>query len=337
MNDEIRYRGRTPGEAMKKARIALGENARLVDARRVSGRNQFPMYEVRVLPPSGDDEPSIRDLPRPPHEADDPASERWFEVLRQRGASVAAAREIVETAGREAAGRQGLFQALRQTIAERFGDPALAIPPGERSTVLVGPTGAGKTTVLSRLATERVHRGDRPILVSTDGESIAGEDSLRSVAEALGLRFETAFLEGQLASLTESPGSDEIWFVDTPGRAPHDDEGLAAMKRLVRSLADPEVLLVMPASTDVDPPESGPLSPTRAERRSRSSRSAAPAKGVLCADEASRAPFRVADANRELRPIRREAGRRRARGREPARGAWGSPTGTRSSSPRSTA
>ena len=44
MNDEIRYRGRTPGEAMKKARIALGENARLVDARRVSGRNQFPMF-----------------------------------------------------------------------------------------------------------------------------------------------------------------------------------------------------------------------------------------------------------------------------------------------------
>jgi flagellar biosynthesis GTPase FlhF len=252
MNDEVRYRGRTPGEAMKKARTALGENARLVDARRVSGRGQFPMYEVRVLPPTDDAARSSRDLRPETHEEGDPAAERWLEVLRQRGASESVAREIVETAERDAAGRQGLFQTLRQTIAERFGDAALTIPPGERSTVLVGPTGAGKTTVLSRIASEGVKRGEHPILVSTDGESIAGEDALRIVADALDVRFETAFLDGQMPALLERHGGDEIWFVDTPGRAPFDDDGLAGVKRLVRSLPDPEVLLVMPASTDAD-------------------------------------------------------------------------------------
>lgn len=247
-NDEVRYRGRTPGEAMKKARIALGENARLVDARRVSGRGQFPMYEVRVLPPSSDGTPRVLRSP----DREEPGAERWFELLRHRGASETVAREIVATACREAAGRQGLFPAIRQTIAERFGDPALSVPPGERSTMLVGPTGAGKTAVLSRIAVERVRRAERPILVSTDGESISGEDALRAVADALQLRCETAFLEGQMPVLLERHGGDETWYVDTPGRAPFDDDALAGLARLARSLPDPEVLLVMPASTDAE-------------------------------------------------------------------------------------
>ena len=60
-------------------------------------------------------------------------------MLSRRGAGAALAREIVGAACGEASGRQGLFQALRQVVAERFGDPRRAVPPGERSTVLVGP------------------------------------------------------------------------------------------------------------------------------------------------------------------------------------------------------
>jgi flagellar biosynthesis GTPase FlhF len=248
---ETRYRGRTPGEAMRKARTELGENARLVDARRLSGRGQFPLYEVRVLPPSE----AARALPESPaalRGEKDPAAERWFDILRQRGAGASIARAVMEAARLEAAGRQGLFQALRRTVAEHFGDPALAVPPGERSTVVVGPTGAGKTTVLARLATARVARGERPILVSTDGESIAGDDALRAAAHALELPLATAFLPGQVPALLEGRSGDETWFVDTPGRAPFDDDGLAALRGIIRSLPDPEVLLVVPAATDVD-------------------------------------------------------------------------------------
>jgi len=251
MSDEIRYRGRTPGEAMRKARTALGERARLVDARRVSGRGQFPMYEVRVLPPAELDAGVAVSSEGAGVEGPDPAAERWLDVLSRRGAGAALAREIVGAACGEASGRQGLFQALRQVVAERFGDPRRAVPPGERSTVLVGPTGAGKTAVLSRIAAERARRGDRPVLVSTDGESITGEDGLRAVADALELRFETAFLDGQMQGLVERD-ADETWFVDTPGRAPFDDDGLSALRRIARSIPDPEVLLAMPAATDVD-------------------------------------------------------------------------------------
>jgi flagellar biosynthesis GTPase FlhF len=237
---------------MRKARSALGENARLVEARRLSGRGQFPLYEVRVLPPAEKPVRSAPDTAGARRAEEDPSAERWFEILRQRGASASIAREVVDAARREAAGRQGLFQALRRTVTERFGDPTVAVAPGERSTVVVGPTGAGKTTVLARLATMRASRTERPWLVSTDGESIAGDDALRAAAQALELPFETAFLEGQVQALVESRGGDETWFVDTPGRAPFDDDGLAALRVIVRSLPDPEVLLAMPASTDVD-------------------------------------------------------------------------------------
>jgi flagellar biosynthesis GTPase FlhF len=264
MNDEIRYRGRTPGEAMRKARADLGEDARLVDSRRVPVRGQTPVYEVRVLPPGVHDEsmtpvipavaeaPSVEPAPLPPKPVEARAAKRWIEVLQQRGAGEEVAQEIVAAAGCDASGRDGWFKALRTVIEDRFGESHPENPPGERSTVFVGPTGAGKTTVASRVASELARRGDAPILVSADGESIAGEDTLQAVGEALELRVETAFLDGQVQALVEELGAEETYLVDTPGRAPFDEDGLVSVRRLVRSLPDPEVLLVMPATTDMD-------------------------------------------------------------------------------------
>ena len=49
MSEMFRFRGRTPGLAMRKAREELGDDARLVNARRVSGPGLPPLYEVQVM------------------------------------------------------------------------------------------------------------------------------------------------------------------------------------------------------------------------------------------------------------------------------------------------
>ncbi|MCA9753718.1 MAG: hypothetical protein KC591_16095, partial [Gemmatimonadetes bacterium] len=49
MSDVTKFRGRTPGLALRQAREELGDDARLVSARRVSGPGLPPLYEVQVM------------------------------------------------------------------------------------------------------------------------------------------------------------------------------------------------------------------------------------------------------------------------------------------------
>jgi flagellar biosynthesis GTPase FlhF len=106
--------------------------------------------------------------------------------------------------------------------------------------------------VLARIAAGLAARGRKPVLVCTDGESVAGEDTLEAVAAALDLRFETAFLEGQLAEVVERIGTSEIYLVDTPGCTPAEREGTEGLRSLVDVLPGAEVLAVLPATADLD-------------------------------------------------------------------------------------
>jgi flagellar biosynthesis protein FlhF len=268
---------------MRKARQDLGDDARLVSARRVSSAAEPPLYEVRVtsapepspLVGGGLDElrreieslrETIRSLaaapagPRaePEREAEeedvDPDFARWLEVMRRRGIGRAAARRIVRgtRARLQSRAEEDPFHALQRTIAAQFPRAEDEDPLGERSTIFLGSAGAGKTTVLAKVAAEEVARGRRPVLVTTDGESLAGEETLYAVATALGLRLETAFLDGQLESLIERLGPGETILVDTPGRTPYEREGLSALEAVVHSVPGAEVVLVIPATTDAE-------------------------------------------------------------------------------------
>jgi flagellar biosynthesis protein FlhF len=262
---------------MKKAREELGAEARLIGARRVSPPDLPAVYEVEVVagPPEEPQGPGIdaireelRSLRRtistlrsepsasPPAGGAsgprDPAYVKWFEMLRSRGVGRVHAERIVEAALGRASGEEGAdpYEALNQVVAEQLGDASAVERPGKRSTVLVGPAGAGKTTVLAKIAADLVRDGERPVLVSADGESLSGEENVHAIAEALGLPFATAFLPGQMESVVERFGAGARYLVDTPGRAALGPDRLAGIEALVRALPGAEVLLVLPATTD---------------------------------------------------------------------------------------
>jgi flagellar biosynthesis GTPase FlhF len=114
----------------------------------------------------------------------------------------------------------------------------------------VGPTGGGKTTAVAKLAAELVRRGRHPLLITTDGESFAGEENLASVAAALGLEMRRAFFEGQLAQIIEGLPADKLVLVDTPGCAAREPGALDKLRAIRRTLPQADVLLVIPATTD---------------------------------------------------------------------------------------
>jgi flagellar biosynthesis GTPase FlhF len=331
MNSERRYRGRTPGEALAKARAELGDDARLVSARRVSAGGLPPVYEVRVTgaapaaapeadPALGELRHEIRALqetvsslvgsvrpriaaspaPEPAEEAPlatvpfeedetaspdeptpvgaafaapakarratspsapvaepapfEPALEPWRDLLRRRGVGARATDAIIETAGRHLENRlhDDPRDAVRTALADRFGPPRRRDRLGDRSTLFVGPAGAGKTTTVAKVAAELVAAGQRPMLVCADGESLTGEESLQAVAAALGLPFETAFLDGALEALVERSGADRTYLVDTCGTAPGDRRAIERLRQVADALGDPEILLVLSATSDLE-------------------------------------------------------------------------------------
>jgi flagellar biosynthesis protein FlhF len=282
MSSERRYRGRTPGEAMRKARQELGEDARLLGARRVTPPGVTPLYEVRVTPGVAarrDEDDAIVELrrelaalrasigalradpiPAPPlpaasapapaaSDVDAPgAPDTLAALLRRRGVGETLARSLAERA--RGAGEPDAIAGLTRALAETLAAPGRLGDLGRGSTVVVGPAGGGKTTTLAKIAADAVARGGAPVLVCADGESLAGEDALASVAAALGLEFETAFLDGQLEDVIERRGRHVAYLVDTPGRVPDEPGGIESLGALVRALPSADVLLVAPAATE---------------------------------------------------------------------------------------
>jgi flagellar biosynthesis protein FlhF len=245
-------------EATPRSASAVSEAlpARSILAPRAEERFQAPRRRSMGLALS-ETEPAARP-PAPPKEAVetgdppvDPEFERWSDLLERRGVGSIYAHSLVEAALRRAA--HGLsespLEALAEVLAERLAT-GHAGDFGLRSTILVGPTGAGKTTVLAKIAAELARATPPPVLVTTDGESLTGEDSVEAIAGSLGLAFETAFLPGQMEALVEKHGSETIFLVDTPGRTPFEREGISSLKGLTRALPEGEVVLVLPATID---------------------------------------------------------------------------------------
>ena len=92
---------------------------------------------------------------------------------------------------------------------------------------LVGPTGAGKTTTIGKLAARFViqHGADAVALVSIDSYRVAAHDQLRSVARILGVELHTVAPGEDLAATLETltgKKKKRLVLVDTAGLASQD-------------------------------------------------------------------------------------------------------------------
>jgi flagellar biosynthesis protein FlhF len=110
------------------------------------------------------------------------------------------------------------------------------------SVALIGPPGAGKTTLAAKLAA-RARRG-RPILLNADTTRAGTLAQLSEYAEILGARLEQV---GEVEALAHSlRGRAHRIIIDTPGINPSDDGAIAQLERLIGA-ARAEPILVLPA------------------------------------------------------------------------------------------
>jgi flagellar biosynthesis protein FlhF len=114
---------------------------------------------------------------------------------------------------------------------------------------LVGPTGAGKTTTIAKLAARwSMQHGSRDLaLVSTDGYRIGAREQLMTYARILGAPMYTANSGKDLARVLERLKSKKLVLIDTAGMGPRDVRLTGQLAALQLGAARAQVLLALPA------------------------------------------------------------------------------------------
>lgn len=115
---------------------------------------------------------------------------------------------------------------------------------------LVGPTGAGKTTTIAKLASRfaEKHAARDVALVTTDTGRIGAREQLYGFGRQLGIAVHEANSGTDLSQLLERLQDYKLVLIDTAGLGPR-DRALAAQLQWLRAADRIRTLLVLPANT----------------------------------------------------------------------------------------
>jgi flagellar biosynthesis protein FlhF len=118
-----------------------------------------------------------------------------------------------------------------------------------RRIAFVGPTGAGKTTTLAKLAAKaQLEHGRRVGLITIDTYRIGAVPQLAAYADILGVSLEVAHTPEDLSHALARLGDRDVVFIDTVGRSPLGD-GVDGLVPFLATAAADEVHLVLSATT----------------------------------------------------------------------------------------
>ncbi|NLD93417.1 MAG: flagellar biosynthesis protein FlhF [Fibrobacter sp.] len=114
----------------------------------------------------------------------------------------------------------------------------------------VGPTGAGKTTTLAKLAAHCcVNKQKRVSIITADTYRIAAIEQIKMFAEIVKINLQVVFSPDEIQSALTACAQDDIVFVDTAGRSQRNKEHMDELVAFVNALHPDETHLVMSATT----------------------------------------------------------------------------------------
>lgn len=117
--------------------------------------------------------------------------------------------------------------------------------------MLVGPTGAGKTTTLAKLAAQYgILQRMRVRIITADTYRIAAAEQLKTFAEIADIPMQVVFSPEEMRqAITKMLPTADLILIDTAGRSQHHEEHMQDLKALVDVVEPDELHLVLSATT----------------------------------------------------------------------------------------
>lgn len=124
------------------------------------------------------------------------------------------------------------------------------VPLPKGKMMFIGPTGAGKTTTVAKLAARyHLDMGVDLMLVTVDTFRIAATDQLRTYAELIGVPFAVAYTPKELSYILKEAESHDLILIDTAGKNPHSEMHINELKAFMNVGSIDVVYLVSSAVT----------------------------------------------------------------------------------------
>lgn len=115
---------------------------------------------------------------------------------------------------------------------------------------LVGPTGVGKTTTISKLAANFTIKDNKKVsLITVDTYRIAAVEQLKTVGEIIGIPVDVVFTPRGLKNKINEKHDQEMVFIDTAGRSHKKALQMSEIKGFLEAAQPDDVFLVLSAST----------------------------------------------------------------------------------------
>ena len=166
----------------------------------------------------------------------DTAARALAERLTLRGLAPDLAAVIAADAARARGEGTAADAALAASLAHHLAPRMAPVP---RVTAFVGPTGAGKTTTIAKLAARHASReGTRLGLVMADTLRVGAREQLGAYARLLGVSMQVARDGDELRAALASFADRDAVYVDTAGLG-GDPAAAAALERLLGSAGEP--------------------------------------------------------------------------------------------------
>lgn len=264
----MKFEGQTMRDALAKVKAELGDQAVIVSSREI--RKGLLGSAIEVSAAIDEDEAAWRGTGKsttPPPPAIPPAPvgmrseeevEKLLAPLRQELRSL---RALVRAAGDSRATNEMRSElALLRTLVEGMGrapqasvpvepsrNTTLTAPSKAKIVMLVGPTGAGKTTTIAKLAARAALIDERRVrLITLDTYRVGGIEQVRMYADMIGIPLDVCENPTDLVELIDE--SAELTLIDTAGRSPRDIDAIADLAACVANIPV-EIHLVIPAGS----------------------------------------------------------------------------------------